>query len=84
MNSAAIMDVSKYMDYVLLMLFIKFVTHKHGDNTNFDPRVRELHCKRDIVGPGSTRGLSATCCGLMQACQVVTSPNSKTRNCFSP
>ena len=33
------MDASQYKDYVLFMLFIKYVTDKYGDNTDFAPPV---------------------------------------------
>ena len=33
------MDASQYKDYVLFMLFIKYVTDKYGDSTDFAPPV---------------------------------------------
>ena len=33
------MDASQYKDYVLFMLFIKYVTDKYGDSTDFAPQV---------------------------------------------
>ena len=33
------MDASQYKDYVLFMLFIKYVTDKYGDSTDFTPPV---------------------------------------------
>ena len=33
------MDASQYKDYVLFMLFIKYVTDKYGDSTDFAPSV---------------------------------------------
>ena len=33
------MDASQYKDYVLFMLFIKYVTDKYGDSTDFSPPV---------------------------------------------
>ena len=33
------MDASQYKDYVLFMLFIKYVTDKYGDSTHFAPPV---------------------------------------------
>ena len=33
------MDASQYKDYVLFMLFIKYITDKYADNTNFAPPV---------------------------------------------
>jgi type I restriction enzyme M protein len=33
------MDASQYKDYVLFMLFIKYVTDKYGNNTDFTPPV---------------------------------------------
>jgi len=34
------MDASQYKDYVLFMLFIKYVTDKYGDSADFAPPVR--------------------------------------------
>ena len=31
------MDAGQYKDYVLFMLFIKYVTDKYGDSTDFAP-----------------------------------------------
>jgi type I restriction enzyme M protein len=33
------MDASQYKDYVLFMLFIKYVSDKHGDSDDFAPPV---------------------------------------------
>ena len=33
------MDASQYKDYVLFMLFIKYITDKYGDSTDFAPPV---------------------------------------------
>jgi type I restriction enzyme M protein len=33
------MDASQYKDYVLFMLFIKYITDKYGDSTDFAPSV---------------------------------------------
>ena len=33
------MDASQYKDYVLFMLFIKYVTDKYGNSTDFAPPV---------------------------------------------
>jgi len=33
------MDASQYKDYVLFMLFIKYITYKYGNTTNFAPPV---------------------------------------------
>ena len=33
------MDASQYKDYVLFMLFIKYITDKYGNSTDFTPRV---------------------------------------------
>ena len=33
------MDASQYKDYVLFMLFIKYITDKYGDSTDFTPPV---------------------------------------------
>ena len=42
------MDASQYKDYVLFMLFIKYISDKYGNSTDFgaarhDPQRRELH-----------------------------------------
>ena len=34
------MDASQYKDYVLFMLFIKYITDKYGDSTDFAPPIR--------------------------------------------
>jgi len=34
------MDASQYKDYVLFMLFIKYITDKYGDSTDFAPSVK--------------------------------------------
>ena len=36
------MDASQYKDYVLFMLFIKYITDKYGDSTDFAPPVTIL------------------------------------------
>ncbi len=33
------MDASQYKDYVLFMLFIKYITDKYGDSSDFAPPV---------------------------------------------
>src|SRR4030065_2670590 len=33
------MDASQYKDYVLFMLFIKYITDKYGNSTDFAPSV---------------------------------------------
>ena len=33
------MDASQYKDYVLFMLFIKYVTDKYGNSSDFAPPV---------------------------------------------
>ena len=33
------MDASQYKDYVLFILFTKYITDKYGDSTNFAPPV---------------------------------------------
>ena len=33
------MDASQYKDYVLFMLFIKYITDKYGNSTDFAPPV---------------------------------------------
>jgi len=33
------MDASQYKDYVLFMLFIKYITDKYGNSTDFTPPV---------------------------------------------
>ncbi|MEN9892873.1 MAG: type restriction-modification system, subunit, partial [Pseudomonadota bacterium] len=33
------MDASQYKDYVLFMLFIKYVSDKYGDSDDFEPPV---------------------------------------------
>ena len=33
------MDASQYKDYVLFILFIKYITDKYGDSTDFAPPV---------------------------------------------
>jgi len=45
MNSSGGMDASQYKDYVLFMLFIKYITDKYGNSRDFVspvtiPRVR--------------------------------------------
>jgi type I restriction enzyme M protein len=33
------MDASQYKDYVLFMLFIKYISHKYADSDDFAPPV---------------------------------------------
>ena len=60
------MDASQYKDYVLFMLFIKYITDKYGDSTDFAPPVTippgasfadmlELRGKSDIGDRINTR-----------------------------
>src|SRR5881397_4038140 len=37
------MDASQYKDYVLFMLFIKYITDKYGNSTDFAPPVTIPH-----------------------------------------
>ena len=38
------MDASQYKDYVLFMLFIKYVSDKYGNSEDFAPPVVILEC----------------------------------------
>ena len=59
------MDASQYKDYVLFMLFIKYVTDKYGNSDDFAPPVddsrgRELHGHAWSCAAGATWATGST------------------------
>jgi hypothetical protein len=52
------MDASQYKDYVLFMLFIKYVTDKYGNSTDFAPPVTIPNRLLKLVFGGSLRATS--------------------------
>jgi hypothetical protein len=45
------MDASQYKDYVLFMLFIKYVSDKYGDSDDFAPPVTMQRATRVSLSP---------------------------------
>lgn len=37
------MDASQYNDYVLFRMFIKYISHKHGDSDPLTPHLKSPH-----------------------------------------
>jgi len=54
------MDASQYKDYVLFMLFIKYISDKYGNSTDFAPPVTIPKGASFTVATGQKRCLSPT------------------------
>ena len=76
------MDASQYKDYVLFMLFIKYITDKYGDSTDFAPPVTMGVPPKLIIFNGFLVGAGAQHCQgqIRQRDRFATTMTIPTRN----